>query len=114
MSTLPVSPSTGPATVAPGAVAPVQRSPHSPRILTRDVPPDQVFALEQAGLSPLLARLLAARGVVSAHELDADLKHLLPPDGLLGIQAAATLLADALTESASWPITTATAPPPAR
>ncbi|ALV06121.1 single-stranded-DNA-specific exonuclease RecJ [Roseateles depolymerans] len=81
------------------AANPTSSSPRGPRILTRDVPPDQVFALQQAGLSPLLARLLAARGVVSAEELDADLKHLLPPDGLLGIQAAATLLADALTQS---------------
>jgi single-stranded-DNA-specific exonuclease len=30
---------------------------------TRDVPPRVSFALEQAGVHPLLARLLAARGV---------------------------------------------------
>jgi hypothetical protein len=45
---------------APRAVA----HPGEPVILqTRDVPPRVSFALEQAGVHPLLARLLAARGV---------------------------------------------------
>ena len=43
---------------------------NSPRIHTREVPPRTVFALEQAGVHPLLARLFAARGVRSAEELD--------------------------------------------
>lgn len=70
-----------------------------PRILVRDVPPDPAFALEQAGFSPLLSRLFAARGVLSGDELDPDLKHLLPPEGpqgLLGIARAGELLADAI------------------
>ena len=41
-----------------------------PRIVTREVPPRPCFALEQAGVHPLLARLLAARGVRAADELD--------------------------------------------
>ena len=69
----------------------------APQILTRDVPPRAVWALEQAGVSPLLARLFAARGVRSADELDDGLAKLLPPDSLKGITEAAKLLADTLT-----------------
>jgi single-stranded-DNA-specific exonuclease len=68
----------------------------APQILKREVPPRAAWALEQAGLSPLLARLFAARGVRSADELDDGLARLLPPTGLLGIDAAARLLADAV------------------
>ncbi|MBT9500162.1 MAG: single-stranded-DNA-specific exonuclease RecJ [Burkholderiaceae bacterium] len=68
----------------------------SPQLVTRDVPPRAVWALEQAGISPLLARLFAARGVRSTDELDDALSRLLPPDGLKGIAAAARLLADTL------------------
>ncbi len=62
----------------------------------RDVPPRTAWALEQAGVHPLLARLFAARGVKSADELDAALGKLLPPAGLLGAAGAANLLADAI------------------
>ncbi|MBK9361978.1 MAG: single-stranded-DNA-specific exonuclease RecJ [Rubrivivax sp.] len=67
-----------------------------PRIVVRDVPPRASFALEQAGVHPLLARLLAARGVRAADELDDGLQHLLPPDTLRGAAAAGVLLADAI------------------
>ena len=67
-----------------------------PRLEVRDVPPRSVFALEQAGAHPLLARLLAARGVRQPEELDDALAHLLPPQGLRGAGAAARLLADTL------------------
>ena len=63
---------------------------------TRDVPPRVSFALEQAGVHPLLARLLAARGVRSADELDDSLAKLLPPATLKGATAAGVLLADAI------------------
>ena len=66
------------------------------KLLTRDVPPRSAWALEQAGIHPLLARLYAARGVQSKDELDDGLNLLLLPSGLLGAQAAATLLADAM------------------
>ncbi len=66
------------------------------KLLTREVPPRSAWALEQAGVHPLLARLYAARGVHSADELDDALARLLPPDGLRGAQAAACLLADAM------------------
>ena len=65
-------------------------------LLTRDIPPRAVWALEQAGVHPLLARLFAARGVLNKDDLDDGLAQLLPPSGLLGVQAAARLLADAI------------------
>ena len=64
----------------------------------RDVPPRVSFALEQAGVHPLLARLLAARGVRSIDELDDSLARLLPPDGLKGAPEAGRLLADAIAQ----------------
>ncbi|MBX3637246.1 MAG: single-stranded-DNA-specific exonuclease RecJ [Rubrivivax sp.] len=62
----------------------------------RDVPPRVSFALEQAGVHPLLARLLAARGVRAADELDDAPSRLLPPQQLKGAAAAGALLADAV------------------
>lgn len=67
-----------------------------PQIRLRDVPPRIVWALEQAGVHPLLARLYAARGVRSIDELDNALGKLLPPSALLGSDAAARALADAI------------------
>ena len=67
------------------------------QILTRDVPPRTAWTLEQAGVHPLLSRLFAARGIQSAEELDDGLAKLLPPQSLKGTEAAAQLLADALT-----------------
>ncbi len=69
-------------------------------IEVRDVPPRAVWALEQAGVHPLLARLYAARGVVSPAALDEALTHLLRPDALKGAREAAQLLAAAIAEDA--------------
>ena len=69
---------------------------NTPRLVQREVPPRTAWALEQAGVPPLLARLLAARGVSSATELDENLTQLLPPAGLKGLPEAAGLLADVL------------------
>ncbi len=66
------------------------------QFIPRDMPPRTIWALEQAGVHPLLARLYAARGIQDASTLDASLAHLLPPTGLKGIEAAAVLLADAM------------------
>jgi single-stranded-DNA-specific exonuclease len=66
------------------------------KIVERDVPPRSAWALEQAGIHPLLAQLYASRGVLSPQELDDGLTRLIAPDTLLGAQAAATLLADAV------------------
>jgi single-stranded-DNA-specific exonuclease len=66
------------------------------KIITRDVPPRAAWALEQAGIHPLLARLYAARGVLGKDELDDALGLLLPPAGMKGLAQAARLLADAI------------------
>lgn len=66
------------------------------QITTRDIPPRSVWALEQAGIHPLLARLYAARGVQGSEELDDALAKMLPPATLKGAQEAARLLADAI------------------
>ena len=66
------------------------------KIIPRDIPPRAAWALEQAGIHPLLAQLYAARGVVAKEELDDGLQHLLPPAGLRGADGAAVLLADAI------------------
>ena len=66
------------------------------KLIARDIPPRSVWALEQAGVHPLLAQLYAARGVQTPLELDDALAHLLPPSELLGSAASATLLADAI------------------
>ncbi len=66
------------------------------KFVVRDIPPRVVWALEQAGVHPLLARLYAARGVLNPDELDDGLARLLPPDSLRGAQEAAALLADAI------------------
>ncbi len=65
-------------------------------IVPRDIPPRSVWALEQAGIHPLLARLYAARGVTGTDELDDALSKLLPPSTMLGLDRAAVLLADAM------------------
>ncbi len=67
------------------------------RIVERPVPQRARLMLEQSGVHPLLARLYAGRGIAVADELDTQLKALLPPEGLKGIDTAAALLADAVT-----------------
>ena len=66
------------------------------KIQVRDIPPRSVWALQQAGIHPLLAQLFAARGIQAAAELDEGLSKLLPPSSLKGTPQAATLLADAM------------------
>ncbi len=48
------------------------------------------------GLHPVLARVLAARGVQHASELDHSLDRLIPPGTLKGLDVAVALLADAI------------------
>jgi single-stranded-DNA-specific exonuclease len=66
------------------------------KIITRDVPPRAAWALEQAGLHPLLARLFAARGITAKEQLDDALALLIPPAQMKGAQDAAKQLADAM------------------
>ncbi len=66
------------------------------KIIVREAPPRSVWALQQAGVHPLLAQLYAARGVRTADELDDGLARLLPPASMKGAAEAAVLLADAI------------------
>ncbi|MFW5432217.1 MAG: single-stranded-DNA-specific exonuclease RecJ [Methylophilaceae bacterium] len=52
--------------------------------------------LVDAGISPLLANLYAARGVSSAQELEVTLSNIIPPSQLTNSTEMATLLADAI------------------
>ena len=69
------------------------------KIHIRDVPPRAAWALQQAGVHPLLAQLYAARGVRTPDELDEGLARLLQPSTLLGAKQAAVLLADAIAKN---------------
>ena len=69
------------------------------KIHVRDVPPRAAWALQQAGVHPLLAQLYAARGVRTPDELDEGLARLLSPTTLLGAKEAAVLLADAIAKN---------------
>jgi len=53
-------------------------------------------ALIAEGVTPLLARLFASRGVTQFKELSANLTNILPPDTLTNNQSMAKLLADAI------------------
>src|SRR5665647_1456378 len=66
------------------------------KLIVREIPPRVAWALEQAGVHPLLAQLYAARGVTNVEELDNALARLIAPSEMLGLSAAATLLADAI------------------
>jgi single-stranded-DNA-specific exonuclease len=65
-------------------------------IRIRPFDPHRVRALEQQGVHPLMAQLLASRGISSLQAAMGGLKSLLPPDTLMGLEAAALTLTDAL------------------
>ncbi|SMC24848.1 single-stranded-DNA-specific exonuclease [Andreprevotia lacus DSM 23236] len=65
-------------------------------IRAREISPALQQQLQGAGLSPLEARLYAARGIASPQELEHELRNLLPPAGMKGICEAAVRLADAI------------------
>lgn len=67
-----------------------------PSVTIRPCPAEARTALEQAGLAPAWARLYAARGVTHPEQIAHRLPQLLPPAGLLHIERAAVLLADAI------------------
>ena len=69
----------------------------SQRIIKRPVPLPVHERLVREGVHPVLARILASRGVSTRTDLDVALAALLPPDTMLGIDRAAALLADAIT-----------------
>ncbi|MHB1702554.1 MAG: single-stranded-DNA-specific exonuclease RecJ, partial [Acidobacteriaceae bacterium] len=66
------------------------------KLVLRTPQPSIAATLQQANMHPLLAQLFAARGVRTPADVESDLSALLPPSGLLGIDRAARLLADAI------------------
>jgi single-stranded-DNA-specific exonuclease len=66
------------------------------RIIARRAPAQVQAHLLRQGLHPVLARLLAARGVASAGELAYELETLLPPATLTHCERAAAFLADCI------------------
>lgn len=68
------------------------------RIAVRPYSFRQSEMLRQSGLHPVLARLYAARGVESEHELKRDLSALIAPNELHNNLAAASFLADAIAQ----------------
>ncbi|MGI4849694.1 MAG: single-stranded-DNA-specific exonuclease RecJ [Janthinobacterium lividum] len=66
------------------------------RITTRSYPFREAEMLRQSGVHPVLARIFAARGLFDKRELASELTALMPPAGLLCIDAAASYLADAI------------------
>lgn len=69
------------------------------RIVRRDTP-DAAAVAALGALPPVLARVLATRGVTRADELAVDLSRLLPPAQLKGMDTAVAILADAVTGGA--------------
>jgi len=66
------------------------------RIVTRAVSLRTHDRLMREGLHPVLARVLAARGIGGRGEIDDALSGLIPPSELLNAAGAAALLADAI------------------
>ena len=66
-----------------------------PAILRRRTVPPHGLPRE---LHPVVARVLAARGITQAEHLGLELRDLIPPDGLLGLNAAVDLIVKAIDE----------------
>ncbi len=66
------------------------------KIIQRARQPQLEQTLIDSGVTPVMARLLAARGVTSAQQMSANLSLLLPPSSLTHNTAMAALLADAI------------------
>ena len=66
------------------------------RIATRPCPYRESEMLRQGGVHPVLARLYASRGLSNTAELSMEAKDLIPPAGLLHVDAAGVFLADAI------------------
>ena len=66
------------------------------KIIQRTIDSEAQKSLEAAGINPLLAKLYAARGVVSASELDVALGNLITPEKLTNAGKMAQLLAEAI------------------
>ena len=69
-----------------------------PRIATRNYSAETAQTLADSGITPLLARVYAARGVTHADELAGGLTRLLSFETMKGITAMAVRLADAIVD----------------
>ena len=65
-------------------------------IVERRFDPNIAQALVSQGILPILARILAARGIQSADALDPSLANIIPPDQLTNTSKMAVMLADAI------------------
>lgn len=68
----------------------------APEIRSRSVDADRLAHLQQSGLTPLQARLLAARGVADIAEMEVQLAGLIAPEQLTHASEMAVMLADAI------------------
>ena len=66
------------------------------KIVQRSIPHQSQQTLESSGVSSLMARLLAARGITDANQLSINLANLLPPNSLTNNPIMAKFLADAI------------------
>lgn len=66
------------------------------QFIQREVPTAIAQSLVDDGFNPALARVLASRGIRTPDDLSADWRGMLAPSTLLGTDAAAKLLADAI------------------
>ena len=66
----------------------------APQLRRREIAPHTL----PSSVHPVVARVLAARGLTEASQLALDLRELLPPTGLLGIEEATTLMLWAIRE----------------
>jgi single-stranded-DNA-specific exonuclease len=74
----------------------IDRSSLVPKVKRRTVNETAVKELVQSGLSPLLARVYAARGIETVASIEPPLAELLNPNQLLGIDSAAAIIVDAI------------------
>ena len=67
-----------------------------PEIVDRPYSAETCATLTAAGVNPVLARVLAARGVASTAQLDSSLAHLAAPSRMHNLERMAAILADAI------------------
>jgi single-stranded-DNA-specific exonuclease len=67
-----------------------------PDIVDRTFSLDHCRILTEAGLDPVLARVLAARGIIGTVQLDTRLAHLAAPTQMHNLQRLGAILADAI------------------
>lgn len=67
-------------------------------IVTREIPQAAADLLSRGGRHPVLARVLASRGIRSESQLESSLSGLIPPQQLTHVERMASMLADAITQ----------------